>query len=267
MKRFSMRKSRWWILPLILLAGVALYLWEPWTPTRQSVDFGSAGAVIKEAQAAMGQVNNYRYSTNVNAGDEIRAAILNRVVKGQNKQQMVDFTWDIPKMSGTAAMYTEGKRVYIYHPLQDKWVLPAEAPTIGPFVDFFWRQLDLVDPVDNLRKLNPNGSNLSIYNNGQNDPDTIAIQVIPQGEALSEMAKALPPQFAGAELQDVKQVFRISRKDLMVTGYDVTARVSLLLGLKQMDFKAVTKPQDYNKTAITIPKPLQDKIDQSVKAQ
>ncbi len=255
-----MKKRGLILLAAVLVLGAALIYWQPWMASRQSVDFRNAGAIVKACQTKTGTLANYKYKTDVSVGKQIKVAILNRVIREENRRQMIDFTWDIPKMSGTASMYTEGQKVYIFHPLRDKWVLPGEDPTISPFVDFFWRQIGLVDPVENILKLDPNGTNLSIYTEGSDEgSDSVAVQVIPKADARSEINKSLPPQFAGGELVDVRQYFWISKGDMLVTRYEVRAKVAFF-GFKTMNFRTVTTPLDYNHTAINLPKPLIDKM-------
>lgn len=259
-REVKMKKFRLLLIPLVLLLGIILYFWEPWQARQESIDFGSAGEVLKAAQSKMGKVENYKYKTNVLAGDSIKVNITNRVIVGNPRQQMADFSWDIPKMSGFASMYTEGESLHIYHPLKNKWLLPSEEPTVRPFIDFFWRQLALIDPVENILKIDPNGRNVSVINEPvQDTPDAVVVQVIPEGGALSEISKSLPPQFAGAELKDVRQLFWISKQDMSVSRYEVRAKVSFF-GLKTMDFKTISRIQDYNNTKITLPKSLQEKM-------
>ena len=248
------------LLPLILIAGVLLYFFVPWKSGQQSVDFNNTVEIVKAAQVKTGQAENYKYSTDIKAGDQIKVSVLDRVEVSETKRQMVDFSWNIPKMSGMAAMYIEGKQLYLYHPLKNKWLLPSEEPTVGPFIDYFWKQLALIDPIENLQKLDPGGSNISIYSEAEpKEADSIALQVIPSGAALAEITKALPPQFAGAELKDVKQYFWISRQDLLVKRYEVGAKVSFF-GIKTMNFMTSSKPSGYNETVIKLPKPLVDKM-------
>lgn len=254
-----MKKFRLLVLPLILIAGALLYFLVPWEAGRQSVDFNDASETVRQARREAGRVKNYKYSTDIQAGEQIKISVLNRVEVAGEKRQMVDFSWNIPQMSGMAAMYTDGKVLYLYHPLKNKWLLPSEEPTISPFVDYFWKQLDLVDPVANILKVE-HSSKVSVYSGAvQKESDTVAIQVIPQGAALGEIKKALPPQLAGADLKDVKQFFWISKQDLLVKRYEVQAKVSFF-GLKTMDFRTVSKVSNYNETEIKIPKPLVDKI-------
>ena len=258
-----MKKSRLLLLPAVLIIGWGLYFWGPFTGRQESVNFANAGEIVKAAQVKTGLTKSYRYKTDVSAGEQIKVAVQNRVIREDPTRQMVDFSWDIPKMSGMASMYTEGNKLYVFHPLKDKWLLPGEEPTIKPFLDFFRRQLDLVDPVENLLKLNPTGKNVSLYPEGNvKGEDTTAVLVIPEAGALSEISKALPPQFAGAELKDVKQFFWISKRDLLVTRYEVHAKVAFF-GFKTMDFITVTTTDNYNKTEIDLPKQLQDKMNQA----
>jgi len=258
-----MKRIKTALLLIILAIGVFLYFWKPWTMQKERVNLENAPEIVKAAQEETTKVDNYKYNTDLAVGDQINVAISNRVIRDKQKKQMVNFTWDIPKMSGTAGVYTEGSKIYIFHPLKDKWMLPREEPTLSPFMDFFWRQVGLVDPVENLMKLDPYGKNISVYTK-EKKAGLVGIEVIPQGSALSEIEKALPPQFAGAELKDVRQLFWISQEDFLVTQYEVHARVSFF-GIKTMNFKAVTKPKDYNKTEIKIPKQLQDKMGQDNK--
>ncbi len=271
-----MRKPGLVLLLLLLITGIVLYAGGLRPGRREPINFSDPAEIIKTAQAKAGQVENYRYQTELAMGDQIRIAVANRVIKqagnkktGKKKtgeketgRQMTELSWTIPKKSGTAAIYREGERLYFFHPLKDRWLLPGEEPTIKPFLDFFGRQTDLVDPVENLLRVEAGGKNISLSPvPGEAGGDTVTVQVIPRAGALSDLIKALPPQLSGAELTDLKQIFRISRQDLLVTQYEVRARVNFF-GLKTMDFKAVSKALDYNKTRIDLPKPLLDKMNQ-----
>jgi len=257
-----MKRSGLLLLPLILVAGVLLYFFVPSKSGQQSVDFNNAAEIVKSAQAKTGQAKNYKYSSDIKAGDQIKVSVSDRVEVSEAKRQMMDFSWNIPKMSGMASMYIEGEQLYLYHPLKNKWLLPSEEPTVGPFIDYFWNQLALIDPVENILKLDPEGSNISIFSEAEPKvADSVAVQVIPRGAALAEFKKALPPQFAGADLKDVKQFFWISRQDLLVTRYEVQAKVSFF-GIKAMDFMTSSKASNYNETEIKLPQPLVDKMKQ-----
>lgn len=255
-----MKRFRVYLLVLVLIIGIVLYFWQPWGTRQQAVDLGNAADVVKACQAETGELANYKYQTDISVGEQIKVAILNRVVREGDKRQMVDLTWDIPKMSGTANMYAEGNKVYIFHPLKDRWILPNEDPTVNPFMDFFWRQLSLVDPVDNILKVDPMAKDVSLYREGSDEgADSVAVQVIPKADALSEINKSLPPQFAGGELADVRQFYWISQKDYLVTRYEVRAKVAFF-GIKTLEFRTISIPDNYNNTSITLPKPLLDKM-------
>jgi len=253
MKRMSLL-----ILTIIIVAGTVLYLWSPWKVRQETVDFGNAGEVVKQARTKTQKIENYKYESDILVGEQIKVGVLTRVITGENRRQMVDFSWTIPKMSGMVSMYTEGKEIYIFHPLKNKWLLPREEPTLSPFLDFFWRQLSLIDPVDNLLDLDPNATNMSIKQDDKNR-ETVVIEVIPRPGALPKITDALPPQFSGAELKNIKQLFWISRKDLTVTRYEVEAK-AVFFAVKTMDFKVISKPMNYNNTTIKIPNALQDKM-------
>lgn len=257
------RKRLLYVIPvLLIIIGIGLYYWQPWQTEQQSVDLNNAGEIVKACQRASGVLKNFRYKTDISVGKQISVTVNNRVIREQPKRQMVDFSWEIPKMSGATTMYTEGQKVYILHPLKGKWFLPNEEPTIGPYMDFFWGQLRLVDPVENILKLDPMGKNISPYLEGTDEgSDAVAIQVIPDAKALSEINKSLPPQFAAGELTDAKQYFWISKKDFLVTRYEVRASVAFF-GIKTMNFLTVSTPADYDKTRFTLPKSLQDKMKQ-----
>lgn len=257
-------KKRLIYLAVILLLGVGLvlYFWQPWQARQENVDFDNAGEILKACQAKTAQLSSYRYQTNIKVGKQISVAITDKVEQKPAKRQMIDFSWDVPQMSGTATMYTEGQKIYVFHPLKDKWILPDEDPTISPFMDFFWRQLGLVNPVENVLKIDAQKGNFSIYPEGSDEgSDSVAIQVTPQPGALSEINKSLPPQFKGAALADVRQIFWISKQDLLVTRYEVRAKVAVF-GFNTMDFRTVSEPAEYDKTQIKLPKPLVDKMKQ-----
>lgn len=165
-------------------------------------------------------------------------------------------------MKGTASMYAEGETVLLNTPLNNKWEMPTEEPTLKPFMGFFWKQVKLVDPVENLLKVNAGNKNLSILTNQtEQAEDTVTVQLVPDENALSELSKSLPPQLIGAELKDIKQLFWISKSDFLVTRYEVRATVSFF-GFKTMDFKTVSIPTDYDKTNIEMPQQLTDKLNQ-----
>lgn len=66
-------------------------------------------------------------------------------------------------------------------------------------------------------------------NSAEKDVGTeYVIEVIPEAGALSELTDAMPPQPKGAELKEIKQVFRISRESYLPVRYEVHARVSFL---------------------------------------
>jgi ribosomal protein S25 len=254
-------KRLWYFIPvLLIIIGIGLYFWQPWQTRQQLVDLNNAGEIVKACQQASEDIKNYRYKTDLSVGKQISVSVNNRVIREQTNRQMVNFSWDIPKMSGMATMYAEGQKVYVFHPLKNKWILPNEEPTISPFMDFFWGQLGLIDPVENILKLDPLGKNISTYMEGTDEgADSVAIQVIPDANALSEINKSFPPQFATGELTDVKLYYWISKKDFLVTRYEIRASVAFF-GIKTMNFLTVSTPFDYDKTRINIPKLLQDKM-------
>lgn len=250
------------VIPVLLIIGIGLYFWQPWQTKQQSVDLNNTAEIVEACQRASGEIKNYSYKTDLSVGNQINVSVNNRIIRQETKEQMADFSWNIPKMSGAASMYAEGQKVYILHPLKDKWVLPDEDPTISPYMDFFWSQLSLVDPVENILNLDPRGKNISGYLKGSDEgSDSIALQVTPDARALSEINESLPPQFAAGELTDVKQYFWISKKDFLVTRYEIKASVAFF-GIKTMNFTMVSIPADYDKTTISLPKPLQDKMKQ-----
>ncbi|MDT3698189.1 MAG: hypothetical protein RO469_02075 [Thermincola sp.] len=257
-----MRKRLLYAIPvLLIIMAVGLYLWEPW-PGQQSVDLNNTGEIVKASQRASEVIKSYRYKTDLSAGSQISVTVNNRIIRAKEMRQMADFTWEIPKASGSASMYTEGQKVYVLHPLKNKWIKPDEDPTISPFMDFFWRQLSLIDPVENIAKLDPLGKNITPYLQGTGEgSDAVAIQVTPDAKALSEINKSIPPQFAAGELTDVKQFFWVSKENFLVTKYEVTASVAFF-GIKTMKFRIVSIPADYDKTTISIPEPLQGKMNQ-----
>lgn len=250
------------ILALVIVIGGVMYIWSPWKGRQMKVDLRNAGEIIKSAQIQTRKAANYKYKTDITIGEEIKIEVLNRVVKADQKQQLADFAWDIPKMSGATSMYTKGEELFIYHPLQDKWLQPGEEPTLKPFIEFFGKQLELVDPVTSLLKIDPARKNLAVLS-GEEIPDSsmVGVQVIPGADAVAEMTKALPPQVSRGRLTAIKQVFWIARKDLLVSRYELRASVSIF-GLKTMDFKVEAKVLDYNNTKINLPKKLTDKLNQ-----
>jgi len=250
-----------YVIPLLVIIGIGLYFWQPWQTKQQSVDLNNTGEIVTACQRESGEIKNYTYKTDLSVGKQISVSVNNRIIQEQNKRQMADFSWKIPKMSGSATMYTEDQKVYVFHPLKEKWILPDEDPTISPFMDFFWKQLSLIDPVENIL-IDPMGKNISTYLEGSDEgADSVAIQVTPDAEALSEINKSLPPQFATGELTDVKQYFWISKKDFLVTRYEIRASVAFF-GIKTMNFTMVSIPVDYDNTTISVPKPLQEKMKQ-----
>lgn len=248
------------LIAAILVIGVVIWWLSPLGNKQQSLDYGNVGDLAKSSQEKMRGIKNYKYKTTIEAGNQIKVSITNRVDREEPKRQMIDFSWNAPGTSGMAAMYAKGDSIYLYNPLKDKWELPSEEPSAKPLLDFFWRQLSMVDPVENLIKTGLKGKNISeLKNEAEKIPDTAVVQVIPDEAAMSELTKALPPQFTGAELKDIKQVFWISKKDLLVSRYEVRAKVAFF-GLKTMDFKTVSIPSDYDSTEIKLPERLTDKI-------
>ncbi|PKM81282.1 MAG: hypothetical protein CVU89_09705 [Firmicutes bacterium HGW-Firmicutes-14] len=277
-----MKKLKLFLLLPVLIIGILFYFWNPWQVRPEKTNFQNAAETIKAAREAASGVKNYKYRTNVSIGDQVKYGTLTRVVR-KDREQMVDIDWDIPKMSGSASIYAKGEELYVFHPLKNKWTLPEEDRTLKPFIDFFWKQLKLVDPVENIIRTEPSGKNISFYepaNEPNDEPanessegggsagkkNTRAIRVIPDEEALSEIRKSLPPQFIGAELKDISQIFWFSAEDLMVTRYEVRAAVSFF-GVKSMDFLVVSEPFDFNKTKIELPKGLVDKMNQGSAAK
>lgn len=255
-----MRRNPKILLAAALIVGAVLWWFSPFSNKQQSLEFGNVGDLARASQEKVGGIENYKYKTTIEAGNQIKVSLTNKVDRKEPKRQMIDFSWNAPGTSGMAAMYANGDSIYLYNPLKDKWELPSEEPTAKPFLDFFWRQVSLVDPVENLIKTDLRGKNVTeLKNESEQIPDTSVIQVIPDEAAMSELTKALPPQFAGAELKDLKQVFWISKKDLLVSRYEVRAKVAFF-GLKTMNFKTVSIPSDYGSTEIKVPERLNDKI-------
>ena len=256
-----MKKNKWLsILGLLVIICAVLFIWNPWKGRRLEVDFRNAGGIVKSAQTQAQKSTSYKFVSKITIGDQIKIEILDRVIRGEQTQQLADIAWDIPKMSGTTAIYEKGKQLFIYHPLKDKWLKPDEDPTLKPFTEFFGGQLELVDPVAGLLKIDPAGKNLAVRLDKENqDSDMLQIQVIPEADAAAGINRALPPQVSRGRITSVKQCFWISRQDLLVSRYEMQATVSIF-GLKTMDFKLESKAQDYNTTKINVPKQLQDKL-------
>jgi len=255
-----MKKGKALLLLLVLAAGVILYFWEPWNVRKGEPAPENAADILAEARDAAGDIENYTYKTQVSVGNQINVDILNRVDR-EEERQMVDFTWQIPQMSGETSMYIQADEVYVLSPVKKKWGRPEEDPTVGPFVEFFYRQLGLVDPVSNLLSTDIQSGNAAVTKNSA-ETDVGAeyvIEVIPEAGALSELTDAMPPQLKGAELKEIKQVFRISRESYLPVRYEVHARVSFF-GLASMKFTVVSVPKDYNKTELNIPKELEQKV-------
>jgi hypothetical protein len=254
-----MKRVTFLILALVL--GLSFYLFNSFKKDMTQVNFANPGELIKAVQEKSSQIKNYRYDTVISIGDQIKVAVANRVIRQDGERMMVNFSWEIPKMSGTAAMYSNQNKIYLFHILKNKWLLPSEEPTLKPFLDFFWKQLKMIDPVKNFTKINPNGQNVTINTGSQGDlpEDTVILQVIPAPDVLAEIRKTVPPQFSGAQLYEVRQVFWISKKDLTITRFEVYAKANLL-NIKTMEFKVISKAKDYNDTEINIPKLLQDKM-------
>lgn len=130
-----MKKRKALLLLLVLAAGVILYFWEPWNARREEPEPENAADIMEEARDAAGDIENYTYKTQVSVGNQVNVDILNRVDR-EEERQMVDFTWQIPKMSGETSMYIQGDEVYVLSPVKKKWGRPEEDPTVGPFVEF-----------------------------------------------------------------------------------------------------------------------------------
>ena len=262
-----MKKTKILFLVLVLIAGITLVLWEPWQMSRGPVEKENPAEVMAEARDRAEDINNYRYETEITVSNVVSVSLQNLVDREQ-EHQMVDFTWKIPKMSGTTKMFIKDKQVYILSPVKKQWVKPEQDPTVGPFVDFFYRQLDLVDPVENLMKAGTNNNNMSLVRPEEQDTGSenkaagkgnlIGIEVIPEAGSLTEITDAMPPQLKGAELENVRQIFWISPESFLPARYEVHARVSFF-GLTSMEFKAVTVTSNYNKTEVTAPQTAQKK--------
>lgn len=258
-----MKFNRWTLLALVLAASAALWLWSPWKSGQQSVEFDNVNDLVTAAKKKTGDIKNYRYKTDIAVGNQIEVSINNKVERDDPNRQMMDFSWSAPNMNGTASLYAEGDTVILYNPLKREWELPAEEPAVKPFLEFFWRQVNLVDPVENLLAVDINAKNMSIIKNEKEQvKDTVTVQVVPSESAMSEISKALPPQLIGAELTDLKQLFWISKKDQLVSRYEVRAKVSFF-GVKSMDFKTVSILSDYNNIEIKMPQQLVDKLNQT----
>ncbi len=250
-----MKKGKVILLLLVLVAGVMLWFWEPWNTLRKAPEPQNAADILEEARDAAGNIDTYTYKTKVSVGSQVNVDIANRVDREEDRQ-MADFTWQIPQMSGEASMYIQGNKIYILSPVRNKWVKPEEDPTTGPFVEFFYRQLGLVDPVSNLAGTDPQNRNISVVTESEKE---YVIEVVPDAGSLSELTDAMPPQLKGAELKDIKQVFRISRETYLPVNYEVRARVSFF-GLASMQFRVISEPENYDKTKLNIPKELEEKI-------
>lgn len=254
------RNRRMLLIAAFVLIGAVLWWLLPLDNKQQSLEFNNVADLAQASQEKVSGIKNYKYKTTIEAGNQIKVSITNKVDKKEPKRQMIDFSWNAPGTSGMAAIYAKGESLYLYNPLKDKWELPSEEPTAKPLLDFFWRQVSMVDPVENLIKTDLKGKNISeLKDESEKMPDTVIIQVIPDEAAMSELTKALPPQFSGAELKDIRQVFWISKNDLLVSRYEVRAKVAFF-GLKTMDFKTVSIPSDYDSTEIKLPERLTDKI-------
>ncbi|MBU7008754.1 DUF6612 family protein [Phosphitispora fastidiosa] len=265
-----MKKGKILLLVLLLAAGIILYFWEPWNALKEEPKLENAADIMEEARDAAGDIKNYTYKTEVSVGNQVNVDILNRVDRDDDRQ-MVDFTWQIPQMSGETLMYIQGDEVYVLSPVKKKWGRPEEDPTVGPFVEFFYRQLSLVDPVSNLINIDQQSGKVSVITQSEkentaqkntahkNAGQEYVIEVIPEAGALSELTDAMPPQLKGAELKEIKQVFRISRESYLPVRYEVHARVSFF-GLASMKFTVDSVPRDYNKTELNIPKELEQKM-------
>ncbi len=257
-----MKINRWVMYALALALVLTLWIWSPWQNGKQSLEFDNAVDVIAASQEKMDDVKNYKYKTEITVGNQIKVDIDNKVVRDEPNRQLMDFSWSAPNMTGTAAMYAQGETIILYNPLKDSWQVPSEEPTLKPFLGFFWRQVNLVDPVENLLKANVKAKDISVVKNEtEQTADTVTVQIIPNENAVSELTKALPPQLIGAELKDLKQLFWISKNNFLVSRYEVRATVSFF-GIKTMDFKSVSVPLDYNKTEIVMPKQLTDRLKQ-----
>lgn len=256
-----MRRNRIMLLiAAFLVIGLVMWWISPFSNKQQSLEFSNVRDLAQASQEKVSNVKNYKYKTTIEVGNQIKVSITNKVDRTEPIRQMIDFSWNAPGTSGMAAMYAKGDSLYLYNPLKDKWELPSEEPTAKPLLDFFWRQVSLVDPVENLIKTDLKAKNISeIKNESEKIPETAVIQVIPDEAAMSELTKALPPQFGGAELKDLKQVYWISKTDLLVSRYEVRAKVAFF-GLKTMDFKTVSVPSDYDTTELKLPERLTDKI-------
>lgn len=261
-----MKQTRVFWLIAVLLLGQALLFWQPWRGGPGQADLPDVGATVRLAQGQAADQKNYTFDTDVAVGEQINIASLTRVIP-TDRERMAEFTWNVPQMTGEGAIYTRGELFYVFHPLKKKWLAREEDATLEPFIDFFWAQLSLGDPVENLLNIDPRNRNISFLQDGAvpdefaggNERKTVALQVIPDEEALSELRKSLPPQLVGAELQDLKQFFWLSPATWLVERYEVRARVSFF-GLKGMDFLVVAKPHHYNQTKITLPAELNAKL-------
>jgi len=257
---------RFWLPAItgIAIIGVGLMMWNSWNFREESVVPDSAAEVIESAQEAVKEVKNYKYTTEVIIGEQIRVSALNRVIRTE-KRQMVDFSWNIPNMSGSTSMYIDNRMIHVLHPLRDKWVRPEEDPAIKPFMDTLEKQLRLIDPVENLLQAEAGDRNVTIQDKRAGEQeDFIIIKVIPGPGEMAEITKSLPPQLVGATLKDISQLYWISAKDRLPIRYEVNAVVSFF-GLKNMDFKVVSEPSDYNRTEIEMPKELIYQIEQCAK--
>ncbi|WP_418792338.1 hypothetical protein [Phosphitispora sp. TUW77] len=250
-----MKKGKALFIFLVLALGVFMYFWEPWNARWLNSEPENAVEILMESRKAVGDIENYTYKSHISVGNQVNVDILDRIDR-EKDQQIVDFTWEIPQLSGETSMYVQGEEVYVLSPLKKKWVKPEEDPSAGPFVKYFYRQLNLVDPVSNVLRTDTQNENVSLRSKSGQE---YVIEVIPDAGALSELTDSMPPQLKGAELKEIKQVFRISRQSYLPVNYQVYARVSLF-GLASMQLEVVSEPEEYDNTELNIPKELEQKL-------
>lgn len=250
-----MRKYKWWLILGVIILAVAVYAVYPSTSRKQNVDFQNVQDIVTSTQKNAQEIKNYKLSIDINAGSIVKVNMTDLVDRQEAKRQYVDMNWDAPQNSGQTTMYSDGKQVLVLNPANKKWVLPSEEPAAAPYLDFFWGQLGMTDPVDVFSNLQADTKNTAVIDKG----DSVILEVTPEPADLSDIAKHLPPQFSSAELKDMKQTFTISKQDLLITKYQVTAKIALF-GITAMKFNTVTTPSDYNKTVIKLPAALTEKL-------
>lgn len=255
-----MRKYKWWIVLGVVLLVLLVYFILPVGNRQQSISFEDAKDIVTKVKEHADDIKSYKINTEISAASIVEVNMTDYVIRDQNKRQLIEIKWEAPQTNGNTSMYSDGKLVYVYHPVKNKWVLPSEEPTASPYFDFFWGQLGMVDPIENLSNIDPNGKNIKV-SKIKGNTDSIVLEVTPEPGDFSDIAKHLPPQFSSAELKDLKQYFTISKKDLNISKYEVKANISIF-GIKALKFQAVSIPSEYNETNINLPPELAEKLKQ-----